>query len=53
MNIAIITSGYLPVPATKGGAVESIVENIIEKNEKNKNLKLTIFSMSENRAIEQ
>lgn len=44
MKIAIITSGYLPVPATKGGAVESIVENIIKSNEKYKKMQLEIFS---------
>ncbi len=34
MKIAIITSGYMPVPATKGGAVETLVENIIYEREK-------------------
>lgn len=34
MKIAIITSGYMPVPATKGGAVETLVENIIYAKEK-------------------
>lgn len=34
MKIAIITSGYMPVPATKGGAVETLVENILYEKEK-------------------
>ena len=53
MNIDVITSGYLPVPATKGGAVESIVENILKKNEKNTKVKMTIFSIEEKKAVEE
>ena len=32
MSLAVITSGFLPVPASKGGAVESLLENFIKKN---------------------
>ncbi|MFA6831673.1 MAG: hypothetical protein WCR36_05335, partial [Bacteroidaceae bacterium] len=32
-TIAIITSGILPVPALQGGAVENLVEFIIDYNE--------------------
>lgn len=42
-KVTVITTGYLPVPATKGGAVENIVENIIFENEAG-NLDLTVFS---------
>ena len=56
MKIAVITSGYLPVPATKGGAVESIVENIIKRNEKYKKMQFEIFScydsIAEKKSIE-
>lgn len=45
MNIAIITSGYLPVPASKGGAVENIVENFIIENEIEKKVDFEIFSI--------
>ena len=45
MNIAIITSGFLPVPATRGGAVETIVEDWMKVNEKYKNVNFTIFSI--------
>ena len=31
-KIAIVTSGFLPVPATKGGAVENLIVNIINVN---------------------
>ena len=54
MNIAIITSGYLPVPAAKGGAVETIVDDFIKKNEEYHKVDFTVFSIydkeAENRA---
>ena len=54
MNIAIITSGYLPVPAAKGGAVETIVDDFIKKNEEYHKVNFTVFSIydkeAENRA---
>lgn len=31
INIAIITSGYFPLPPVKGGAIEALVEEIIEE----------------------
>lgn len=53
MKIAIITSGFLPVPATKGGAVENLTENILKENEQYKKMKLTVFSIYEKNAIEE
>lgn len=50
MKIAVITSGFLPVPATKGGAVENLFENIMKKNEKTNDMKLYIFSCSDKKA---
>lgn len=43
-KITIITSGYFPVPASMGGAVEALDENIMKQNELSKKLDLTIFS---------
>ena len=40
-----ITSGFLPVPATKGGAVETLVQNLIDENEIIKNNKFTVLSI--------
>lgn len=51
-RIAIVTSGYFPVPATKGGAVEALVENVINENERQGKLYLTVFSSYEENAIE-
>lgn len=45
MNIAIITSGYLPVPATRGGAVETIVEDWMKVNENYNDTKFIIFTI--------
>ena len=53
MKLAIITSGYLPVPASKGGAVENLVENFIKENESKKNIDITIFSIYDEKAYEK
>ena len=45
MKVAVITSGYLPVPPTKGGAVENIIYNLVKKNEKYGECLLTIYSI--------
>lgn len=50
MNLAVITSGFLPVPAVKGGAVENLIVNLIDENEINKNIKFTIFSIFDQQA---
>ena len=50
MKVAIITSGYLPVPASKGGAVENIVENFIIENEIEKKVNFEIFSIYDENA---
>ena len=50
MKIAIITSGFLPVPATKGGAVENIVENFIIENEIQRKVVFDIFSIDNDEA---
>lgn len=46
-EIAVITSGFLPIPASKGGAVENLIQNIINENEKNKGINLCIFSIED------
>lgn len=53
MNLAVVTSGFLPVPATKGGAVENLVVNLINENEKKHNLDFTIFSIYSKEAVEE
>lgn len=48
-----ITSGFLPVPATKGGAVETLVQNLIDENEIIKNNKFTVLSIYDKNAFEK
>ena len=43
-RIAIISSGYFPVPALKGGAVETLIGNLADGNEKEKMADITIFT---------
>ena len=45
MNIVFITSGFLPVPPTKGGAVENLIFNLMKANEKQENNHLTVYSI--------
>lgn len=45
MNIAIISTGIQPQPAVNGGAVETLVDTLVEYNEKNKLCNLTVFSV--------
>ena len=50
---AFITSGFLPVPATNGGAVETLVQNLIDENEISKNNKFTVLSIYDKKAFEK
>ena len=44
-KIAIVTSGFLPVPATKGGAVENLIINLLNQHEKsNVKTEFIVFS---------
>lgn len=45
MKIAIITSGRLPVPATKGGAVETKLDYILDYNATHHILDITVYSV--------
>lgn len=50
MKIAILTSGVAPVPPTKGGAVECLVEHILNENEINKEVDIDLYSIYEEEA---
>ena len=51
MKIAIIAPSSLPVPAVKGGAVETLIDNFIYENERTlDNLEIYVFSNYERRA---
>ena len=50
-KVCIILPSFLPVPATKGGAVETIIENLVIENEKYENFDFTILSNYEEKAF--
>ncbi len=52
MKMAIVTSGFLPVPASKGGAVENLIENVMKQNEKFNDMQIIIFSIYDEKAEE-
>lgn len=43
MKLTIISPGRLPVPPVKGGAVETLIYNLIEKNSINNDFKIELF----------
>lgn len=49
-TLAIITSGFLPVPASKGGAAENLIDTIVIQNEKFRRIKPVIFSIYDEKA---
>lgn len=49
-QICLFTTGVLPVPATKGGAVESLTELLVDRNEEFRNYSFTILSIYEENA---
>lgn len=44
MTIAMIAPSDLPIPATKGGAVETGIQQIIDENEKERKVQIVVFS---------
>ena len=49
-KIAIISSGYFPVPAVKGGAVETLIEKLIISNELNHFYDFEVYSTFDKQA---
>lgn len=49
-NIAIVTSGYFPIPPVLGGAVEGLIELIIRENEREEEINITVFSCFDEKA---
>lgn len=47
MKIAILTSGILPVPAVKGGAVENLVDFYLDYNDKHRLHDITVYSVGD------
>lgn len=53
LRIAIVTSGYFPVPPTRGGAVETLVQSIVDQNEESRRIELIVFSAFDEKAAKQ
>ena len=51
MKIAILTSGILPVPATKGGAVENLTDFYLAYNDKYHLHDITVYSVDDEEAM--
>ena len=51
MKIAILTSGILPVHATKGGAVENLIDFYLEYNDQHRLHDITVYSVDDEEAM--
>lgn len=52
-RICFVTSGSLPVPAVKGGAVEQLVQQLCEDNERTPKFEITCITKYDAEAIER
>jgi len=53
MKVAVVLGSQLPVPAVKGGAIETLVTNLVDQNEICKEMELTIISSYDSQAAEE
>ena len=53
MKVLIVSPCDLPVPATKGGAVATLVESLVKQNEKNNEIDLNVISIYDQIAEEE
>lgn len=51
-RIAIVNNGTLPLPAVRGGAVETLIQLLIDNNEKYHELQFEIYSIYDKNAVE-
>ncbi|WP_448820815.1 glycosyltransferase family 4 protein [Cetobacterium sp.] len=51
MKILIVSAGVLPIPVAKGGAVETLIEYLIDENEKYGLLELEVVSCLNDEAV--
>jgi len=49
-KVAFIPCGVLPIPATKGGAVENLVQQLLDKNELHGEYEMIVYSPYERKA---
>lgn len=53
MKIAFLTYGATPVPATKGGAVENLIEDLLDQNEHYHSFDAVVYSIFETEAAKK
>ena len=53
LRVCLILPKGLPVPNTKGGAIESLVTDLINQNEIEKKLYITVYSVYDEKAVEE
>ncbi len=46
-TMAILTPGFVPVPAVRGGAIETLITQIIEENEKNPKFRIDVYTVND------
>lgn len=51
-RVCIISPGILPVPATRGGAIETLIMSLVKVNEIEQRMKLTVVSIDDMKARE-
>ncbi|WP_283598508.1 hypothetical protein [Lactobacillus gallinarum] len=47
MKLAIISPGFVPAPAVKGGAVEKLIEYFIDGNEKDHKYDIDLYTVDD------
>lgn len=52
-KICLISSNLLPVPNVKGGAIETIITNILQEQEKQEKIELTVVSIFDEEAYKE
>lgn len=53
MSVAFLTPGTSPIPATKGGAVENLIEDLLNENEQSCCFDFSVLSLYEEKAFEK
>lgn len=53
INICLFTTGVMPVPPVKGGAVENLIKLLLDQNEEEKRVRFTVTSPYDKEALEQ
>lgn len=53
VKIAILNSYIFPVPAVRGGAVETLIESLIKEADKDISIDLTVFSLYDELALKE